>query len=368
MKIIILRDNLKEGLNTIGRAITENANLPILKNILIKTHNNKIKLVATNLELAITHLISCKVIEDGGVTIPFSVLNNIVINSDSERINLESINNNLIYKTDNYEANIQGLSEDEYPIIPKIDNIETCIKIDATIFKNSLLKVINSAQVSEIHPEISGILFNFQTSNLKLVATDSFRLAEKSLFEKDYKSNLHKGFNVIIPLKIAQEVIRVVPDGELVICVDLNQVLFKTDGVELISRVIDGNYPNYEQIIPKEFETECLLSREQFLNAVKLVSNFTGKVNDIKIKTTEGGKSLEVFSNNSYLGENKYLIPAKIKGENFNISFNWRYLMDGLKNFDSEELIFAVNKERPAILKSGQDFSYFYILMPIKEG
>ncbi|MDD5547919.1 MAG: DNA polymerase III subunit beta [Candidatus Pacebacteria bacterium] len=368
MKIIILKDNLKNGLGVVGKSVSDNLNLPILKNVLLKTYNNKIKLVATDLELAITQLISGKIIEEGGLTVPFSILFNITNNSDNEKISLDSNNNNLIFKTDNYEAKIQGLSEEEFPIIPKIENTQNFLKIKTETFKEALVKVLNSAQLSEIRPEISGILFDLQHSSLKLVATDSFRLAEKTILEKDFKANFDRGFRVIIPLKIASELTKILGDGEVSIFIDSNQILFQNNDLEIISRLIDGNYPDYEQIIPKKFETECILNKEQFFNAVKLVSNFTGKVNDIKIKTKEGKKAIEISSASPYFGENKYLIPAKIKGESFETVFNWKYLLDGLKNFNpSDDVFFGVNGEqKPAILKSSSDASYFYILMPIK--
>lgn len=367
MKLIVLRNNLKDGLNIVGRATTENTNLPILKNILIKTYNNKIKLSATNLELAVTHLISGKIIEEGGITVPISILNGIVNSCDSERINLEVKNNVLNFKTDNYEANIQGLSEEEFPIIPKIENDKNYLSIDFNLFKDTLLKIIPAIQMSDIRPEISGVLFDFQLTNLKLVGTDSFRLAEKIINEQYYKNNFLKGFKVIIPLKTIQEVVRAVREGNLNIYIDPNQILFKNNDFEIISRLIDGHYPDYEQIIPKNWDTECILNKELFSNAVKLVSNFTGRVNDIKVKTKEGKKTLEVYSANQYFGENKYLIPAKIKGEDFEIAFNWHYLFDGLKNFESEDLNFIVNGDsRPTLIKSPNDTSYFYLLMPIK--
>lgn len=366
MKLILLNSNLKEGLNVVSRAISEGSNLPILKNILIKTYNNKIKLVATNLELAAIQLISGKIIEEGGVTVPFSVLSGIANNCDSERVTLETDGNVLKFKTDNYEASIQGLSEEEFPIIPKIENIKNNLVINSDLFKSHLLKVASAIQISDIRPEISGVLLDFQVTNLKLTGTDSFRLAEKTIIEKDFKSNFQHGFKIIIPLKTVQELIRVIKEGDLSIYIDPNQILFKTDDLEIISRLIDGSYPDYEQLIPKDFEVECVLNKELFLNAVKLVSNFSGKVNDIKLRSKDG-KSLEIYSANQYVGENKYLVPAKIKGGNFETAFNWRYLMDGIKNFNSEDLFFGVNGEiRPVLMKNSSDASYFYLLMPIK--
>jgi len=367
MKLVVLKNNLRDGLVAIERASAENISLPILKNVLIKTFNNKIQLSATNLELAITQFVSGKIIEDGSITVPLGTLLTIANNIANDRISIEVENNTLHFKTDNYEAIIQGLPEEEFPIIPKIENTKNYLKINTDIFKTALSKVINAAQPSEIRPEIGGVLFDFQVTNFKLVATDSFRLAEKTIQEGNFTCTFQRGFKIIIPLKTVQEILRINDGEELTICIDPNQILFKNDDIEIISRLIDGAYPDYDAIIPKSLDTEMIIEREHLVNAVKLVSTFSGKVNEIKMKISEGKKSIEVFSSNQYVGENKYLIPAKIKGEAFEVSFNWRYLMDGLKNFDSNELLFGVNGDvRPAVLKNTADTSYFYILMPIK--
>ena len=366
MKLVILKNNLREGLNAVERATSENNNLPILKNVLLKTFNNKIQLSATNLEIAVSRYVAGKIIEEGSITVPLSTLLNIVNNTNSERINLETNQNTLVFKTDNYEATIQGLPEEEFPIIPKIENTKNHLSLSADIFKDSILKVINAIQLSDIRPEIGGMLLDFQVTHLKLVGTDSFRLAEKTIIDSNFKSTFEQGFKVIIPLKTMQEVLRTVTKGEVVIFIDPNQILFKNEEIEIISRLIDGNYPDYDPITPKSFETEIIIEREHLINAVKLVSTFSGKVNDIRMKVKDGKKVLEVYSVNQLLGENKYLVPIKTKGEEFETSFNWRYLMDGLKNFSGPELFFGVNgSHRAAILKNSNDVTYFYILMPI---
>ena len=377
MKIIILKDNLKEGLNAVVRAVSENNNLPILKNILIKTFNNKIKIIATNLEIAISKIVSGKIIEEGSITIPFSVLNGIITNLDSEKVSLESKGNSLILKTDNYEATIQSLNEEEFPIIPEIGNTKNHLKISMEVFNDAISKIVNCAQISEIRPEISGVLFDYQISSLKLAATDSFRLAEKTLFDKDFKADFNTGFKAIIPLKTIQEVPRIFSskggsasggkDENLYIYFDDNQVLFKGEDLEIISRLIDGNFPDYDPIIPKTLETESIINKESFMNAVRLVSNFSGKVNDVKLKSKEGKKVMEVSSATQHLGENHYLVPMKSKGNDFEVVFNWRFLLEGLKSFNSEDVILGLNgDQRAAVIKSQKDFSYFYILMPIK--
>lgn len=369
MKVIVLNSKLKESLSAVEKAVKENSNLPILKNILIKTFNNRLKITSTNLEVGINKFVFGKIIEEGSITIPFSTLYKIVNNSDSEKTEINTEGNNLLLKTDNYKARIQGINSDEFPIIPKINDENNFLEIDFSIFKNAIEKVVTAAQISEIRPEISGVLLDYQITILKLAATDTFRLAEKTLTESQYKGNFERGFKVIIPLKTISEVLRIFKDTERIkIYFDKSQVLFKNEDVEIISRIIDGEYPDYEVIIPKETENEIHINRNQFINAIKLVSSFSGRVNEIKLRLMENKKTLDVYSADQNLGENNYLVPIKLKGEGFSeIAFNWQYLLDGLKIIEGEKIIFGVNKDtKPSILKPIEDLSYFYILMPIK--
>ncbi|MEK7611953.1 MAG: DNA polymerase III subunit beta [Patescibacteria group bacterium] len=369
MKLIILRNNIREGLSIIERAVGDDANLPILKNVLIKAESgNKLSLSATNLEIGIDAWITGKIIEEGNITVPFATLHTVIGNSDSDRINMETKGDNLMIKTDNYDATIQGLPPEDFPIIPKIENKELSIEIKAFTFKDALQEIISAAQISEIRPEISGILFDFQLTAIKLVATDSFRLAEKTLFNNQFQTNIKHGYKIIIPLKTVHEVIRSFKDDDiLTIQIDPHQILFKTQAHQIISRLINGTYPDYEQIIPKVIENEIVVNREKLLNAVKLVGNFSGKSNDIQMRVKNGISTLEVFSIHQHLGENSYLIPIKAKKEINELSFNWKYLFDGLKALKGEIIILGINGDaKPAILKPQEDASYFYLAMPIK--
>ena len=375
MKFIILKKNLKNGLRAIERISGENAALPILKNFLIESIDNKIKLSATNLELAVTSFISGKIIENGSLTIPLNIFNSIINNIQNEKINLEADNNKLLIKTDNYQATIQGIKKEEFPIIPKIENIKTYLEIPGLILKDSLLSVVDSLG-SETKPELNGVLFDFQTTVLKLAATDSFRLSEKTIFNTQFESNFDKNFKIIIPNKTIQEIIKELQINESVemekvfIYLDPNQIFLKNESVEIISRLINGDFPDYSQIIPKETEVELILNREELISAVKLTGIFTDRLSEIKIFIKDNGKNIEVSSVNQGLGENKYLIPAKVKGSiksSFEVSFNWRYLLDGIKNIKSEEILLGLNNSnKPCLIKSPDDISLFYILMPIK--
>jgi DNA polymerase-3 subunit beta len=369
MKLIVFRDNLKNGLVAAERAVSDSSNLPILKNVLLRTIGTKIQLTTTNLELAITKCISGKIIEEGALSVPFATFYSIVNNTTHDRINLERSNSSFIVKTDNYEAKLQGSPAEDFPLIPRMENTDYRMEIDPVVFQDALQQVISAAHISDIRPEISGVLFDFQMTSLKLVATDSFRLAEKIIDGGKFKHTFETGFKAIVPLRTAQELLRVISrTAPLTVHCDGNQMLFTSDDVELMSRVIDGTYPDYEQIIPKDVETEIMLDKAHLINAVKLVSNFSGKTNDVRLSTDIEGKTITVYSVNQFLGENKYLIPARVVGVHItDIPFNWRYLLDGLKSIQGDSVVLRLNgNNRPALMRPENDSSFLYVVMPIR--
>ncbi|MEK7149681.1 MAG: DNA polymerase III subunit beta [Patescibacteria group bacterium] len=370
MELVVLKSNLKEGLNILGKIGSENLTLPILRNFLLETFDNKIKISATNLEIAAVSFIPAKIIKDGELTIPINIISTIINNLQNERINLEIKDNNLIIKTENYNAKIQGIKKEEFPIIPKLENINEFIEIESALLKEAFLLVINAAQISALRPELNGILFDFQNGFIKLAATDSFRLAEKLINESDFKTNINKKFKTIIPLKTIYELIRIIPDKtneKIAIFFDSNQILFKSEKFELVSRLINGEFPDYQPIIPNSTSTEININKNELISALKLTSSFSDRLNEIKISIKKDAKNLEIYSSSAALGENQYLIPAKIKGDPVEIVFNWKFLFDGIKNIKEENVFIGLNNDnKPAVIKSSNNPNYFYILMPIK--
>lgn len=351
------------------KSVGENANLPILKNILFLAENGKIKITATNLDLAVTHTLSGKIIEEGKLCIPFALFYNIVKNLSFERVQLEQKGRHLNIKTDNYEAVVYGQNPEDFPIIPTITIKEPSLVFKNKVFKEYVSKVIVAAQYSEIRPEISGLFIRYQNNDLKFVATDSFRLTEKTLPAESYKATKPENIKIIIPLKTAFELLRIVngDDSDTQLFIDSYQILFKTEHQDIISRIIDGEFPDYEAILPKEIKFEAVVSRQEMINSLRLTSVFAGRANDITIKTGDNRKFLEIFATESQLGENRYLVSAKLKGEKFLIVFNWRYLLDGLKIHDSNEVFLGINgSDKPALIRAPEDKSLLYVLMPIK--
>ncbi len=370
MKLIILKINILEGLIVLERSISDNQNLPVLKNFLIKTEDNKIFFSATNLEIAVTTIVPGKIIENGATTIPFSITYNVIKNLSAERVSLELQGNKFIINTENYDAVLQNQEAKEFPIIPQIKNKNNSFEIDIDILKEGLESVIVAAQYSEIRPEISGVFINIsRREGLVFVATDSFRLAKKTIDPGSFKTTIEET-SAILPLKTAVEVLRIFKkeEGKINVFFEPNQIVFETAGTKLTSHLIDGKFPEYEAVIPKNISIEATLEREEFLNAIKLTSSFSGRINDVTLKATEGKKVIEVTSSSTNLGENKYKVPAKIKGEKFTAVFNWHYLLDGLKIYGkSQEIILGINSsDRPALITSPNEPTITYVVMPLK--
>jgi len=367
MKFIALKSNIKEAISVIEKTSGDNLNLPILKNVFIEAHSGSVCFITTNLEIVTMCNISGKVIDNGKVTVPIGLLSDIILNTQSDRLNFEKKENNLEIKTDNYNAVLQGLPFDDFPITPKIKNTKNYIEIKGFLLKEAIQQVMAASQFSDLRPELNSILFDFSIENIKCASTDGFRLAEKTILSTQFSTKEMEPFRVLVPLKTNQEILRITKDDDMVrIFCDENQILFKTESSELISRIIDGTFPDYSQLISSVFTTEIVVNREEFLSAIKLTGIFGQKNNEVKIKTHNNKKTLEINSADQLLGENNYLLPAKIKGDPTETFFNWRYLINALKAIKTEDVFIGLGEEtNPTLIKSTSDNSYFYILKPI---
>lgn len=367
MKIICLQENFKNGLNITQNIIGRNLTLPILNNLLLETELGRLKISSTNLEIGINTWISGKIEKQGAITCPAKILSSFINNLPNKKIELEVKNNTVFIKCEGYKANIKGLPADDFPLIPKIKEKPIFTFKKSDILKNGLNQVVGAAALSESRPEISGILFKFDKEAIKLVATDSFRLAEKTIYQSS--GLVTKPIYLIIPQRTIQELIRILnekPDQELKIILGNNQILFESNEVQLISRLIDGQYPDYQQIIPKDFETKVTIQKEEVINNIRVASIFSSKINDIKL-TIHSGK-IEILAQDPDLGENRSQISAEVQGKNLEINFNFKYLLDGLVNISTKQVFLGLNSESsPAVIKPVQaPQDYLYVVMPIK--
>jgi len=374
MKLLILQEKLKQGLNIIERISSKSLTLPILNNILISTEKSFLNLATTDLEIGINWWVLTKIEKEGKITIPSRLFSNFINLLPNKKISLELKDNNLFIECENYKTQIKGLSAEEFPIIPKITNGDI-ISIEAPSFCKSLNQIADIAVPSTARPEISGIYFLFQKNLITIAATDSFRLGEKKIFLKN-NSPLEKEYSLILPQKTAKELVNIFSEkqGELKMYFSPNQVMFEypmeeTDHaqVQVISRLIEGEYPNYQEIIPKKYTTQLVLNKDEFLNQIKTASLFSGKINEVKIKADPKENKIEIFSQSSEIGEYQSSVPGKVGGEPVEISFNHRFLLDGLLSIKTPEIILELNKETgPGVLKAVGDDTYIYVVMPIK--
>jgi DNA polymerase III subunit beta len=370
MKIICLQENLKKELNTVQNVIGKNLTLPILNNILLNTDKKQLKLSATDLEIAVVNYVACKIEKEGSITIPAKTLVNFINNLPNKKIEISVKNNIINLKCENYKSVIKGLDSNDFPIIPKIKS-EPIIEINSGLLKNSLEQVINFTSLSDIRPEITGILLNYSSNKeIKLTTTDSFRLGEKIISLKENKVKKQGQGSVIIPYKTAQELIRIISgqDEDLVgISVENNQILFNLSKIQVTSKLIEGNYPNYQQLISQQPETNILIDREEFLKAIKLSSFFSSKINDVRLKINPKKSLIEVFSQDVELGENLSEVGAEIGGKEMEVIFNHKYLLDGLSSINAKRVVLGLNNETsPGVLRPEGDDSFNYVIMPIK--
>ena len=377
MKLIILQEKLKEGIGIIERISTRSLSLPVLNNILVKAEKNFLNLATTDLEIGIKWWALAKIEKEGVITIPARIFSTFVSFLPNKQVTLELKGSTLVIECENYQTTLKGFSPEDFPIIPQISEGESVL-VDSHSFCQGLNQIVDIATPSTAKPEISGIFFIFQKDFIKMAATDSFRLGEKTFYQnlKTPSPLLSKEYTFILPQKAAKEIINIFgeKEGELQICFSPNQILFELPmaetshpQVQLISRLIEGEYPNYQEIIPKKYETQVILQRNEFLNQIKSAALFSGKVNEVKLKIDPKKEKMEVFSQSPDLGEYHSYLAGKIKGKELEVSFNHRFLIDGLLNIKSSEVVFELtDSEGPGVLKPAGDENYIYVVMPIK--
>ena len=372
MKLKILQDNLKEGVSITSRIATKSVSLPILKNIHVKTEDSFLCLSSTDLEVAVRWWSLTKAEEDGETTIPLDVFSSFInLLPKEEKVDLESENNNISVECADYKTKIKGLDAEDFPIIPKVED-EKEIKIKTSGFLEGLKQVVDVPSNTKVKPEISGVYFQFTGKTLKLAATDSYRLAEKVVFLED---SVQENFSFILPQKAAKELLNIFTnEDEILVKFDSNQVLFESKmkeadhpKVQLTSKLIEGEYPNYKAIIPEETNTQILLDKDEFLNKIKAASLFSGKVNEVTLSINSDADEMEIKSEDNDLGNYKTTIKGKTDGDNVDISFNHRFLKDGLSEIKSSEVVLSVdNESSPGKITPVGNDDFLYVVMPIK--
>ncbi len=362
MKLQVTQENLNRALNTVARVANTRGTLPILSNILIKTVNNRLCIAATNLDIAITHYIGAKVGEEGSVTVPARLMQDFVSSLPPGVIDLELDETKLRIATDQYKSVVNGVAADDFPVMPAISGGKSW-KVPGLALKKALQQVIIAASGDESRPVLTGVLLQTVDGELFMAATDSYRLAEKSLGAN--KNDIH----LLVPASAAQDLLRIVSDFEddATVTHDEQQVLFQVGDVDLVARLIDGKYPDYRKLIPAKFSTEAVVKRADLLNVTKVSSLFAREsAGSVTIQVEEKTNMLSIHSIASQLGENTATANGKITGDG-SITLNSRYLLDALHALDGEDVSFCFNgKLEPTLLKDPAGGDYLHIIMPLK--
>jgi len=375
MTIEILRENLKKGLQIVERITGKNLVLPILNNVYLKAEKNFLRLTTTDLETAITHWILAKVDKEGEITVPVKIFSSFLSFLSDQKITIEMKNKVLTVSGKNHKTQIKGLDPKDFPIIPKVEKNEW-VELNPVPFSEGISQVIEFCSTTQMRPELTGVYFHFSKEEVRIVATDSFRLAEKTLrFEKP-QENIKEEKSFILPRNAAREIMNIFLDTpeKIKIFFSPNQILvesYLTDienpHTQLISRLIEGEFPNYKEIIPQESGTVIVVDKSQFVSYVKAASIFAGRGNEIELKVDPKSQTLEILTENTDVGSTQFTLPVKIKGDKLRVCFNYKFLIDGISKIKGDEVMFGLNgEEGPGVIKSQEDPGYLYVLMPIK--
>lgn len=367
MKFSIPQKDFLEGIQTVQRAVSNKNTLPILAGILLKADNNQLKLVATDLEIGIECYVNAEIIANGEIVLPANHLSNIIRELPSKPVevdcNLETRSAEIICGHSRF--NINGFPADDFPMLPKIEE-GTQFSIRQNLFKEVIEQVKIATSNDETQPFLNGALLKIEGDLLKMASTNSYRLAFR---ETRLELGIGEKIEAIIPNKTLDEMARLLndnPEDSVKIQITMNQILFEMENITVISRLIEGRFPNYEPVIPKKSNTFVKVDRKELLQAGKRVSLMAvSNSNIIKVMFEDGMMLLESF--NSEIGQAHEQLPVQIEGEGLEISFNAAYLMDGLKVIDSDEIELCLSsKLTPFIVKPVSDAEYIYVISPIR--
>lgn len=365
MKFSCTREKLAAAIYSAERFTGKNITLPILGNILIEFLSDAIRLTATNLEHAIQVVVKGVGNEGGSVVIPSKILGSLLQSLKDDQVEIEANDGVVFLKTTTLETKIHGVSAQDFPLIPKVKkNYE--FHVSAKDLVGGIRNVLPAVSQSEFKPELAGVLWRVAPASLRFAATDTFRLAEKTVLLPPQV--IPSSFSFILPAKSASEISRVFDTdsgSDVRVVVDDNQVMFESGGISIISRLIEGKFPEYDAVIPKNHETTCRISRQEIQDAVRGSGIFVSKLQDVSIRLQ--GKTIEVTSVNNEVGEYKTKTSAEIQGKNIQINFNYRYILDGLNMLYEDEIFLGCNTEQsPVLFRNINDGTMIYIVMPIR--
>lgn len=365
MKIEIQQDSLLKSLKTVSRAVSGHTTLPVLGNILIRAEGKKVHFAATNLDISISTSVEAIVKNEGAITVPAKIFTSYVslIKTDAD-IELSVIDGSTLeVKSKSSKTKIKGIVADEFPAISKVEG-KTKIEIASEDFRKAVSQVAFAAQENSSRPILSGVFFAVDGTEMRMAATDSYRLSERKLTLGQKSEKM----NCVIPVRTVYEADRLAPNAENVMLhISDNQVMFSFDGTELTSRLIEGQFPDYQQIIPKDFVTTLKVERNALSLGVRRVSIFAKENNQhMKLECTADG-SLTVSTEMTQVGQERTEMPSEIDGRANVIALNADYLLDALSALGGDKVqVQLKEKMNPAVLKPTDGDDFVHLIMPLK--
>jgi len=368
-----MQENLARGLGIVSRAVATRSTLPVLANVLIATDNSRLKLAATNLEIGISCWIGAKVEDEGEITVPARLLSDFVNSLPPEPIHmeLETRTHTLNLVCDRYEANIKGIDATEFPIIPTVEDGGQ-MALEPETLGEMIDQVTFAAATDESRPILTGVLARFESDRLTFAAADGFRL---SVREAEMEAAVEESISVIIPARALVELGRIMKERDEPVQVTVtegrNQILFHLPDIDLVSQLIEGNFPDYNQIIPKTYTTRTVVEVKPFLNAVKIASFFARDAANIVRLHMEPGTELEpgrltISATSAELGDNVSQLEAGIEGDELEIAFNAKYLLDVLNVIGADRIALEMTTpSSPGVFKPVGGPNFVHVIMPM---
>ena len=372
MKVTCLQENLARGLGIVGRAVAVRSTLPITSNVLISTEHGRIKLAATNLDIALSCWIGGQIEDEGAITVPARLLQDFVNSLPAEKIDLTLAprSRQLKLVCARNEATIGGMDADDFLFIPPVEG--DTFELDAKTLREAIAQVVFSAATDDSRPVLTGVDLAVEGDELTLVASDGFRLAVRQL---KLKKKAGERQEVIVPAKALAELNRLLQDQEDPVEMTFNtkktQVLFRLKDVELVAQLIQGTFPDYSRLIPKEWGSRAVVEVRDFLQETKIASIFARDGSGIVRITFEGGEDagpgqMTVSARAEEIGDNEGKLDAQVEGEPSKIAFNGRYLQDVLQVLDGGRVALeTTGPSQPGVIRPVDNDQYIHVVMPM---
>jgi DNA polymerase III subunit beta len=368
VKLSVMQENLARGLSVVSRAVS-NRSLPVLTNVLLKTEDAGLKLTATNLEIGITYWVPGKIETDGATSVPARLLNDLVNSMPgSEPIQLELGEGETLHiRAGRFESNVKGIPAEDFPTVQTAGE-RPITRVAQKVLRHALEETAFAAASDEARPILTGVLARFEGDQLTLAAADNYRIAVKTITVLDPVEET----SVVIPARALHELSRILSDTDepvsIVLAHSRNQLLFHIDGIDLVTRLIDGQYPNYQSVLPATHATRAVLDREELLRAVRPAALIAHEsTNIVKLGVGLDGDGAITVSANAEVGDHVGRVEASVEGDATTIAFNARFLADVLTNVDADQFALELNGPlSPGVFKPIGDDRYVHVVMPLR--